>query len=91
MSFGPGYICVDCKTMLRPRKNNVCVLTTTDLEKPDTPYQLWQADLWECPDCGHQVLLGFGKEAWAVHYEDDFAEHIKHADFTINTKCKALS
>ena len=82
-----NYSCVQCLTLLRPRKNDVCVhITTSD----GLPYQLWQADLWECPDCGNQVLLGFGRCAWSEHYENDFAKHVKSADYTINGKLKAL-
>ena len=87
MSFGPGYACAGCKTLLRPRKNDVCVHITMD---DGRPYQLWQADLWECPDCGAQTILGYGQEHWAEHYEPDFARHMKSADITINGQSKIL-
>ncbi len=82
-----NYFCVPCKTMLRPRKNDVCVHIT---DNDGSNWKLWQADLWECPDCGHQSLLGFGQQAWAEHYQDDFAKHLKGVDFTVNGKSKAL-
>ena len=88
MSLGPGYVCVQCKTMLRPRKNDVCVHITME---DGRPYQLWQADLWECPDCGNQVLLGFGKKAWSEHYQDNFSHYLRGVDFTVNGQSKALS
>ena len=80
--------CVQCLTLLRPRKNDVCVHITME---DGRPYQLWQADLWECPDCGHQVLRGFGRDSWSEHYEHDFDRHMKGADFTVNGQLKALS
>lgn len=88
MSYGPGYACVGCKTTLRPRKNDVCVLTTFDGGKP---YQLWQADLWECPDCGNQVILGYGAKCWSEHYQPDFKSYLDKVDFTISGECKALA
>jgi len=83
-----NYACVGCSTLLRPRKNDVCVHITME---DGSNYQLWQADLWECPDCGNQTLLGYGQMCWAEHYEPDFNRHVKTADFTINGQSKALS
>jgi len=54
-------------------------------------YQLWQADLWECPDCGNQVILGYGAQCWSAHWQSDFKSHLDKVDFTINGKIKALS
>jgi hypothetical protein len=88
MSLGPGYACAACLTILRPRKNDVCVCITFEGGKP---YQLWQADLWECPDCGNQVILGYGQEAWAEHFQPDFANFLDGVDFTISGKQKGLS
>lgn len=45
------------------------------------PYKVWVADLWACPDCGHQILSGFGKGPIAEHYEPNFE--------TIRAKLKA--
>ena len=88
MSYGPRYVCVECKTILRPRKNDVCVhITMTD----GSDYQLWQADLWECPDCGNQVILGYGAQCWSEHYQPDFKSYLDKVDFTINGKIKALT
>ena len=80
--------CVQCLTLLRPRKNDVCVHITMN---DGSAYKLWQADLWECPDCGNQVLMGFGNRHWAEHYEEDFAKHLDGVDFTVNGQLKALS
>ena len=69
MSFGPGYACVPCKTYLRPRKNDITVLQD---DAEGKPHKLWSADLWECPDCGYQVILGYGQNAFSEHDEPDF-------------------
>ena len=79
--------CAQCLTQFRPRENDVCVhITMSD----DRPYQLWQADLWECPDCGCQVLLGFGQKHWAAHFEPTFQKYLAGVDYTINGKLKVL-
>jgi hypothetical protein len=41
------------------------------------PYKLWVGDLWECPDCGAQILSGFGRDRIAEHYEKDFDKHVR--------------
>ena len=56
-----------------------------------SPYQLWQADLWECPDCGNQVILGYGEKCWSEHYQPDFKSYLDKVDFTISGECKALA
>ena len=87
MSYGPGYACATCSTMLRPRKNDITVHVTMS---DGQPYQIWSADLWECPKCGTQVVLGYGQHAWAEHYQPDFARHLGDVDITINGKLEAL-
>ena len=36
------------------------------------PYKIWQADLWECPTCGHECILGFAAKPSAQHFEDHY-------------------
>ena len=88
MSIGPGYACVSCKTYLRPRKNDITVLQQ---DSEGHPYKLWCADLWECPDCGTQVILGYGENAFSEHYEDDFKRLLPSATHTIEGPMKALT
>lgn len=44
--------CVKCKCRMFPKKNGVTLQYTKDT------YQ--RGDLWECPECGHQIVVGFG-------------------------------
>ena len=37
-------------------------------------YKLWAADLWRCEGCGHEMVTGHGRKAFAVHYEPDYEE-----------------
>lgn len=37
-----------------------------------TPYKVWAGDLWECPDCGHQIVNDVGMNPLAEHYQSTF-------------------
>jgi len=34
-------------------------------------YKVWDSDLYRCPCCGYEIIVGFGKEAIAEHFEGD--------------------
>lgn len=85
MTIGPGYACADCRVMLRPRKNDVNVLIDAD-----GPYQIWSADLWECPECRAQIILGYGARPWAVRHQPGFEEYLERVDITIDGKLRDL-
>jgi hypothetical protein len=36
------------------------------------PYKLWSGDLWQCPDCGHELISGVGMGPIAEHYQPEF-------------------
>jgi hypothetical protein len=36
------------------------------------PYKIWAGDLWECPDCGAETIVGTGRGPISEHYFDDF-------------------
>ena len=52
MSMGTGRCCVKCQTYLFAKKNEVVVLET--FEDGITPYKIWLADLFQCPDCEYE-------------------------------------
>lgn len=41
------------------------------------PYKLWVADLWECPDCGHQLVTGFGGGPVVERHHAEFNQTIR--------------
>jgi len=87
MTTGTGACCVQCQTYLATRKTGITVLETfEDLR----PYKVWQADLLECPDCGFQVVKGFGLQAVATHHEPDFEQELQRVEITINGCPKRL-
>jgi len=44
----------------------------------DRPYKLWMGDLWECQDCGSQIIYTDPKQTpIAEHFQPEFAEKMK--------------
>lgn len=79
----PKPACVPCNRFMRPFKNGVYVLENMPIKAdappgnraPEAwaPYKLWMADQWHCPDCGAQILTGWGERPIAEHYQKGFA------------------
>lgn len=81
MSIGIGMCCVDCQTYYATRKTGVFVLETYE---DGRPYQVWRADLVECPDCGKQVVTGFGQQSVSTQHESEFDYFLRLVEITIN-------
>jgi hypothetical protein len=61
-----------------PKMNGVGVLDYASYG----PYQIWDADLWACRECGAEVVVGFGHGPVARHdgateEEGSLASHAK--------------
>lgn len=66
-------VCANCNRQMRPKKNGTAFVEMAE----DRPYKLWMADLWECQDCGAQVLHTNNlQHPLAEHYQPDFAEKV---------------
>jgi len=50
-----------------------CGATVVVMQSSGKPYELWQADVWYCPSCGHEIISGFANNPYCVHYESNFA------------------
>jgi hypothetical protein len=59
-----------CGRFMRVKKNSV---TVEELCEDGSPYKLWDADLWECVECGVEVITGFSRAPFAEHYQPDYA------------------
>lgn len=59
-----------CGRFMRPKKNSV---TVEELDEQQRPYKLWDADLYECVECGVEVISGFAQQPFAEHYQPDYA------------------
>jgi hypothetical protein len=60
-----------CGRFMRPKQNAV---TVEELHEDGTPYKLWEADLWACPDCGVEVITGFARLPLAEHWQPQYAD-----------------
>lgn len=84
-----GYhrpVCRQCQCEMRPEKNGVGVL---DLTESGGEYEVWDADLWKCPQCGIEVVGGFGHGPIARQFQEGFTavldEYAKHSLLVRNT------
>jgi hypothetical protein len=72
-------ICVKCKKFYRPKENGYCFTEGMPTSSGEwKPYKAWMGDLWECPECGHQLIAGVGFEPISEHYRPDFEAARKH-------------
>lgn len=60
-----------CGRFMRVKKNSV---TVEELMEDGAPYKLWDADLWECVECGVEIIAGFGRGPLAEHWQPTYAE-----------------
>lgn len=83
-------VCVKCKCFYRPHKNGFAFTegmpngndpndrfdNIRGLRKPSAwqPYKCWMGDLWKCPDCQHEIVVGVCSGPFAEHYQKDFEE-----------------
>lgn len=40
------------------------------------PYKLWRGDLWKCPDCNFELVVGVIGGPLSEHYKPDFAAQV---------------
>ena len=80
-------ICVPCRKFYRPERNGVYFTEGMPSGDTWTPYKVWVGDLFKCPECGHELLTGFGCRPIAEHYQDGFTDtrdRLGAAAITIN-------
>jgi hypothetical protein len=66
----PRPVCVKCEVEYRPEKNDIVVEEIVSFGS----YKLWCADLWKCPGCEHLLITGYGNQAFAEHYQNNYKE-----------------
>ena len=69
-------VCVACRVDMYPEKNGVNFIELKGERGSQSPYKIWESDQWACPGCGISVLIGFGKKAWAEHYQPEFQKSL---------------
>lgn len=59
-----------CGRFMQVIRNSV---TVEEVLEDQAPYKLWDADRWACPECGAEVITGFGREPIAEHWQPTYA------------------
>ena len=72
-------VCAKCGLEYRCKKIGVPVVEMF-LEIP-RPYAIQYGDIYECPNCGHEIVTGVSRKRF--HYEDNFDEMLKELDHPI--------
>ncbi len=80
----PKPVCVKCERFMRPKHNGLAwiegmpahegALVGKPGEGQWRPYKLWLGDLWWCPDCETEIIIGNGHVAVSEHFEDNFCQ-----------------
>jgi hypothetical protein len=72
-----GYTCVAHGVELRCKKNGVYLVHFIDGDPEKGIDAVRSGDLYECPVCGHQVVLGLSKEELLSYaLTPEFTKHI---------------
>ena len=58
-----------CGRFMRVKKNSV---TVEELTEDGAAYKLWDADLFECVECGVEIITGFGQIPLAEHWQPTY-------------------
>ena len=89
----PSPACAKCKRFYRPLKNGVVVNEQAPIcngalpglthEVLWHPYKIWNADLWRCEGCGHELISGWSNKS-TVRYESSFVMELNRVTHLIN-------
>lgn len=90
-------ICVPCQRFFRPAKNGFPVIEGmpkgngvkpgTEMADQWEPYKLWMGDLWSCPGCNANIVIGIiSHQPISEHYQYDFKDTVEklNATFQVN-------
>lgn len=75
-----------CGRFMRVKQNSV---TVEELLETGEPYKLWDADLYECVECGCEVIAGFGKAPIAEHYQGNYHDQRARLGPVYKGRCRA--
>jgi len=77
-------VCVKCNQQMGPVKNDFPILETYD---DGRPYQIWLGDLYRCPECRGEIVMGFGLRPVAEDWRPDFESKLKSYNPTVRCGC----
>lgn len=74
-------VCVPCERFMRPKRNGYYFIEGMPTDQKSgvgkdatgwVPYKIWCGDLWYCPTCEAEIVVGVGREPITVQHKDDF-------------------
>jgi wobble nucleotide-excising tRNase len=68
----PKPMCKKCNIAFRRESTEVRVIET--FLEDNRPYKIWNADLFECPKCGTEIVADFANKPLACHHDDNFKQ-----------------
>lgn len=68
-------VCVSCEREMRAECIGVLVIETAGEDRH--PYKVWQADMYKCPGCGVEVVVGFARGPVLERFHVGFAERLE--------------
>jgi hypothetical protein len=74
-----------CGRFMRVKRNGV---TVEELAEDGSAYKLWDADLFECVECGAEVIAGFGRGPLAEHYQSTYTEQRRRLQPVYPGRCR---
>ncbi len=72
-----------CKLTMSVTKIGVSVIVYAYF--PPQPYQVWQADLFQCPKCGSIVVANFADQP-TQSFDPEFSQVVEKAEANANTQ-----
>lgn len=66
-----------CGVFMRVKQNGVIV---EELLEDGSPYKLWSADLYECPNCAANIITGFANNPLAFNWQKEYAQLKQQAE-----------
>lgn len=89
-------ICVKCERFYQPKRNGIFFeegMPTKNgalpgKDEPDAweSYKLWCGDLWYCPNCDHELIVGVGHAPISEHYKPEYRQFVKERNATLMVK-----
>jgi len=64
-------ICAKCSVFFRCEKNDYAFEVGFG-DGTHRPFTLWLGDLWRCPGCDTEIIVGAGTRPMATLHQDDF-------------------
>jgi len=72
-------LCANCNRKMTHERSGVYVLET--FEDGESPYKVWSADYYVCPNCEIPVITGFGNGPISEQFHEDFHKWVVQCEF----------